>query len=691
MANKTYRAASHSSLLSMYVYEILRQYSNKEHPLSESQLKEMLKEHAYFEIDKENRRIIPLHVRGLVEHLPGIIVETKTTNPNTLKWYYDGSKVRHREILAHADYSALEIQFLVDMLASSQVLSEDTTEKMQNKLLSLLNVWDREGVRPPHEQFHVLKHENVRLQDLKRKLENAYDNSRAVAVTYEQDANETTLPPCLVHALYEDERGEVFVSLSSDGNEYEVPLVQITGVGKPDSSQRMDGADAIEDELSERGIWNDNTKSLNITLEALFSNMRQITKSIQEKKYLRFKLFKSPLLDPDTEMPTRTVIPVKTEFRDGKYYLVAVEKHETNYGVAYVRIDQLESVRLGRSLSERDQSELNVNEILKRDPQYSDKTTKIEVKFTIKKQDVPLAWDAFGTDAYAERDMFPSEYSSAVRAKIAKADPEFFYEALIGYREGEEVSELTVEATREEAIRWGLEYADTVEIKEPLSLRLQVQALAETLRTRYSKDREDIFQRQYRDVISGKEPLRLGGKNPKDQEIFKRIQNENAYAEVTSLLIEGNSLPWGDMVEFQNVTSVCIRTDAIKHCSFLIRYEKLERLTLIGTKIEDVKVLAKLPALRTLFIHRNHFESYGFLKQLKLSALYLGDNQTYNYAPLYELDNVRMVIEENVLLDLDVKKLVYDGKDRMVFRWIDEGYNSSLPSCYPINRKIFDV
>lgn len=690
MEKKTYRAASHSSLLSLYVYEILRQYSNKEHPLSGSQLKEMLKELADFEIGEENRRIIPLHVRGLVEHLPGIIVETKAVNSGTVKWYYDGSKVRHKTILAHADYSALEIQFLVDMLASAQVLSEDTTEKMQNKLLSLLNVWDREGVRPPNEQFHVLKHENVRLQDLKRKLENAYDNSKAVAVTYEQDANETTLPPCLVHALYEDERGEVYVFLSSDGNEYKVPLVQITGV-KERGFQKADRAEKIEDGLSERGIWNDSTQSLDITLEALFCNLRQIAKSIQEKRYLRFKQFKSALFDPNMEMPTRTVIPVKTEFRDGKYYLVAVEKHEGDYSVAYVRIDQIESVRLGRSLSERDQSNLNADEILAKDSQYSDKTTKIKVKFTIKKQDVLLAWDAFGADVYAEQDASPLESTSAVRAKIAKADPEFFYEALIGYREGEEVSELTVEATREEAIRWGLEYADTVEIKEPLSLRLQVQALAETLRTRYSKDREDIFERQYRDVLLGKEPLRLGGKNPKDQEIFKRIQNENAYAEVASLLLEGESLPWEDMAKFKNVTLLRIMTDQIKHFSFLDYYKKLESLALIGTKINDGEALTKLPVLRTLFIHKNHLKSYDFLKRMKLSVLYLGDNRADDYAALYELENVTMVIEEDVLLGLDVKRLVYDGGDCMVYRWIDDGYNSSLPAHHPINEKIFCV
>ena len=126
------------SLLSLYIFEILRKYSSKESPLSEKQIKEKLNAAEVFleEIKEDDRKIIPRHIGALVEYLPGLIVKIDTAKNAAAKWYYDGSQAAQFEFLSRNNFTVDEIGFLVDMIGSSKLVTEKSTIAFTAKLLN---------------------------------------------------------------------------------------------------------------------------------------------------------------------------------------------------------------------------------------------------------------------------------------------------------------------------------------------------------------------------------------------------------------------------------------------------------------------------------------------------------------------------------------------------------------------------
>ncbi|MBQ4120385.1 MAG: WYL domain-containing protein [Clostridia bacterium] len=693
MSRSNQKVATISSLLSIYIFEILRKYSNKDHPMTEKEIKEKLKETADIELSKDDRNSIPRHTRALVAHLPGLVVETKpkTSKANEVKkWYYDGSKARHKTILAHNYCTPNEIKFLVDMVSSTQLLSSEANDAFVSKLLNSLNIWDKEKITAQlQKSANDYKNENDFLRSVRNKLTDAIDGEKSVEITFESDGKEQVLSASVHKVSGKD--GMQYVYAVSSNHIEEIALSQIKKVvyGKTVPSD-----DLVEERLSALGIIDDRSLDSNIEIDTLFSNIEQINRSIADKKYLTFNDYRSRLLASDTEMPTRTIIPLKTVFQNGKYYLIAVEKSVTTNSSAFIRIDLMENVRIGRKLTNRDalmSDTQNANSYLNTDPYIIAKTNQEEITFYIKKEAAHRAFEAFGNSPYAEDDVSPLKTVTGIRQKIAEHDPEFFTKEFTGFDASEELIEVKANATEEDAIRWALENADAVEIKSPEHLRLKLKEMSNTLHTRYSKKEYDIFEEQYRKVLSGEEYLVYGGSSKYQDRLIKRIIEENAYDKITKLAIENRCpLSMKELEKYVNIESLRIEGDAITDFSFLTYYTQLKQLTLIGTSMEDGSVLTKIPNLEVLFIHRNKISDYSFLKGLKnVSVLYLGQNETTDLSPLYELDGIEeLVLEEDVLASLDIEKIMFGGKCHMVHRWIDDGWYRSFPKRYGINHKL---
>lgn len=699
MSNKhSEKAAANSSLLSIYIFEILRRYSNKDHPITEKQIKEKLKETADFEISEKNRKIIPFHTRALVAHLPGLVAETKKKNSKVLGWYYDISKARRKPILSHNYCTPNEIKFLVDIVSSTQLLSSEGTEALISKLLKSLNDWDEKRLAAQiHPYTDYYKNENETIRTIYEKLKEAIDGERRVDILFESEGEERRISLACVHAICEKDGMQCVYVTSSNHNDCQIALSQIKKVTVLKSYAQSN--DFIEDKLSDLGIIDESLfdpLDVNIEIDTLFSNIEQINRSIADKKYLTFNDYRSPLLDSDTEMPMRTIIPLKTVFNNGKYYLIAIEKGEnsTDFSV-FVRVDLMENLRVGRLMSKKDIQKSDLqhdNSYINTDPYIIEKTKLIKISFYIKKEAVHRAVEAFGNSAYAEEDVSPLETASGIRKRIAEHDPEFFTKAFTGFDADDELIEVSAEATEEEAIRWSLENADVVEIKSPHYLRTKLKEMADTLHTRYFKNDDDIFEEQYRKVLSGEEYLVYGGSGKYQDRILKQIIRENAYDTITKLAIESrHPLPVQDLSKYTNIESLRIEGDAITDFLFLKSYMKLKQLSLIGTSMKDGGVLTNIPSLQVLFIHRNKISDYSFLKNLNsVSVLYLGKNEVTDLSPLYELDGVEeLVIEEDVLASLDIEKIMFGGNHHMVHRWIDDGWYRSFPKRYQVNYSLF--
>ena len=127
-----------NSLLSVYILEILRKDSNEKNPFTEKKLKEKINESEYFdEIPADDRKIIPRHINGLMRTFPTLIVKKETPRNHAAEWYYDKNRASSRRgFSSHSDFSAEEISFIIDMINSSKIITQDSNSAFKEKLLN---------------------------------------------------------------------------------------------------------------------------------------------------------------------------------------------------------------------------------------------------------------------------------------------------------------------------------------------------------------------------------------------------------------------------------------------------------------------------------------------------------------------------------------------------------------------------
>lgn len=694
-------AATNNSLLSMYIFEILRKHSDKDHPMSESQIREKLENTQDFKFSEVNRKVVPFHTRAIMNYLPGFIVEIKVpvsqnSKKYMCKWYYDGGKAGEHPLFSHSYCTPNEVKFLIDMISSNQLLTSEGSKDFISKLLRSLNEWEEKEILSRLQvNDDYYKNENDTIRSVYDKLIKAKKEENAVDITFESGGHSQDIPSACVYAVYTKE-GTQYTYVADNGHfEGEIALPQIKRIKV--LSSPANNNDDIEDKLDRLGITDIQSIDAAIETDTLFSNIEQIDRGIIEKRYLNFNDYRSKLLDRTLEAPTRTVIPLKTIFQKGKYYLIAIEKYNNTESSVFVRIDLMENVTVGRKMAEGDIKKADIqneHSYIHTDPQILAKTKPIPITFYIKKEAIHRALEAFGYSAYAENDISPLETATTVRKKIAESDPEFFSKAFTGFDFNDELIEVSAEAIEEDVIPWALENADAVEITSPEYLRLKLREMTDRLHARYSKKEYDILEEQYRKIISGEESLTYGGNSKNQEHIIARIVEENAYDKVTKISIESRcSSDTEKLKKFKNLQSLLIHGDAIKDFSFLKAYEKLENLILIGTSMIDGSILTELPNLGVLFMHRNKITDYAFLKDLNnLSVLYLGKNNAKDFTPLYDLEKLdELVLEEEILESLEIEKLLFsDNRHCMLQRWIDSDYSYvTLPKRYPINYKFY--
>lgn len=101
------------------------------------------------------------------------------------------------------------------------------------------------------------------------------------------------------------------------------------------------------------------------------------------------------------------------------------------------------------------------------------------------------------------------------------------------------------------------------------------------------------------------------------------------------------------------------------------------------------------------FINNRNYSlsDYGFLKNMKITSLYIGNNgRKADVSALYELKDVgKLVVEEKILFHLDLEKfrIDYDEMDEgqhymQVKRWIaEEAHSTDLPTMYSVYPQLY--
>ena len=688
------------SLLSLYIFEILRKYSSKESPLSEKQIKEKLNAAEVFleEIKEDDRKIIPRHIGALVEYLPGLIVKLDTAKNAAAKWYYDGSQAAQFEFLSRNNFTVDEIGFLVDMIGSSKLVTEKSTIAFTAKLLNSLNDTD-EKILSARQMISGPKNENVYMHSIVENLQRAIDEQIALRLTLDVDEN-TTLNDVSAYSMYKKNDKLYVYILDDKKNERELEISfikQVKLLGKVKDYDK-----SILDKLEDQGlvqVTDKDGRSLDseISNDTLFTNSRFISLAINEKRYLSFKDYKCSLASVDDEPIERRVIPLTTIFKNGAYYLIAIEKLENNDSPVFVRIDLMEDLKLGKTLISDDIDKINPqnkDSYLNTNSFILSKTRPIDIQFWIKKDAIQRATDEFGDKAYAIEDANPLDTASDIRRKIGSLDPEYFTKSFTGFEYGEELIKVEAEATEEDALRWVLENADAVELTSPEHLRLKLLDITQALNKRYSKTEYDTEQEIYRKVISGADFLTYGARTKFEEQTRKRVANEKTFDKVTKLKIKNldKALPKEELEKYINVEELVIDGNGVNDFSWIANLSALRKLTLINTSLKDGSVLAEIPQLDMLLINRNsNLESHDFLKTTRIGRLFVGENGKADVAALYEVTSVdELVIEENLLFDIDMERIWKSQHENAgkthhmsVRRWIDDFYSSSdMPRVY---------
>lgn len=680
------------SLLSLYIFEILRKYSSKESPLSEKQIKEKLNAAEVFleEIKEDDRKIIPRHIGALVEYLPGLIVKLDTAKNAAAKWYYDGSQAAQFEFLSRNNFTVDEIGFLVDMIGSSKLVTEKSTIAFTAKLLNSLNDTD-EKLLSARQMITGPKNENIYMHSIVENLQRAIDEQIALKLTLNDDEN-VTLNDVSAYSIYKKNDKLYVYVLDDEKNERELDISiikQVKLLGKVKDYDK-----SILDKLEDQGlvqVTDKEGRSLDseISNDTLFTNSRFISLAINEKRYLSFKDYKCSLASVDSEPTERNVIPLTTIFKNGAYYLIAIEKLANNESPVFVRIDLMEDLKLGKALSSDDVDKINPNNkdsYLNTNSFILSKTRSVDIQFWIKKDAIQRATDEFGDEAYSIEDANPEDTADGNKGKLAKAFPEEFTKSFTGFEYGDELIKVEAKATEEDALRWCLENADAVELISPKHLRLKLLDITQSLNKRYSKTEYDTEQEIYRKIISGADFLTYGARTKFEEQTRKRVANEKTFDKVTKLKIKNldKALPQEELEKYVNVEELVIEGNGVDDFSWIANLSVLRKLTLINTSLEDGSVLTGLAPLDVLFITRNcKLKDYKFLKNMQTNMLYIGRNGKADLSVLYELKGVReLVLQESLLANVNIELLEQHIR---VERWIDNKcYNTEFPLTYTI-------
>ena len=714
MADRT--GLKEKSLLSLYIFEILRKFSSKECPLSEKQIKEKINAAEIFKDDDkirdDDRKIIPRYVRTLVDHFDGLIVPVETSKNKAAKWYYDSNKstqFEFGECLSQSSFTLDEINFLVDMIYSSKLVTEKSTLAFIDKLLNFLDNADKKSAKAQYEHIaetaNVVKNENQYVHTIFDKLQSANKNKKTVDITiYSEDQRSTVIKNAIVYPMFFKNK-KSYVYVVENNTALEIELTQIKKVKETGRARNYDSS--IPDKLEDLGYIlideDDKLLDLEISNDTLFTNRKTISLAIAEKKYLNFKDYKCVLINGEEDTTIRTVIPLTSVFRNGAYYLVAIDKGSNKENSVLIRIDLMEDLKLGTPLSNTDSFKVETEQVdafLKTDPFIRSKITPIKIEFYIKQEAIQRVWDEFGETAYSIKSTTPFDNTTEIIKALGESYPEHFTKSFTGFEYGDKLIEVEAMATEDEALRWALENADVVELKSPERLRLKLFELTADLNTRYSKSRYDVEQKSYRKVIDGEEFLTYGAKTKYEEPTRKRILNENAYDKVKKLKIKNidESISVDELEKYINVEELIIEGDGLYDFSWILKLPSLNNLTLRNTSIKNGEILSQIPHLNVLFLDRNRsLENYAFLTDMDISTLYLGRNGKADISALYSLTKVeRLVLEEDILLDMDIERLFeldsYIKKDRrhmIIERWIDEFESSKFPRAHSINERLY--
>ena len=492
------------SLLTLYVFETLRKYSNPKKPMTENQIKEKIKkDHAFEGIKDDDRKLIPRHANGLVNALKGdLIKKVETPRNKAAAWYYNDNPSASYGVLTEMDSSKSsfllgEMAFLIDMVKDSRVISSECTNALIHKLVDAVDNAERKNLVLPQNSTEaskpiIKKSDNKRYIEFNAILEKAIKDAKKVTI-FDFSENEFDVTPIKIVHNSEDDK-YCFVAIDKDLQSQNYSFEDIWDLA--DSSEDGDYPDGFDMDYKPESKSFKHNKS--IALDTLFFNMREINYALKESKFLSFsylscKVRLTKLGETEftyEQSPVRTLAPYKTIYKDGKPYLITIDL-ENNYNPEFFRIDLIQDIRSNGKVDFMDRYGVRTLQDCADNHPYPDllprEFTEITAAFAIREDNLDRVIDAFGNKAIYCGNKKGWELGSTTVKKLSKTFSELNFSDHLGLDHNETYCVFKVQTTEEEIKRFGLEHADVVEIERPKHIRDEIKALSEKLVKRYSK------------------------------------------------------------------------------------------------------------------------------------------------------------------------------------------------------------
>ena len=474
---------SKQSLLPIYILMILKKNSSSEKPLTRSEITDFLKKYK-IEIGSEDRKTVPRCINTLAIHFQDSIVEIKGKKGTPTAWYLDISNV---PMFESNIFSNEEMNMFIDMISELKIISNECTSSLISKLISTMNEEEQKNIRRRSSSKGAHKCENNPLLEIKNKIEKAIEYYREITFKYKINGEEQifTVIPHTIKAV----NGEVFLNAfckSGEANKFYLDHISSISIGK--EVEEIYGDDEFDLETESSKI------AKNIGLDTLFSNLKKINYAIKNRQTLRLDYLgyrvKENRIKLESKVEDKIVFPLNTAFKDGKYYLIALDT-QSNYAPVFYRLDLISNLEYDAVLDFMERRKFDVKET----HEYTDTHpymlpgfTKMGVRFLIDSEALERVFDAFGNKAIPCGEVWGYQTAGENARKLAEKFPELNFSNYLGLDHNARYTEIKIiETTDEEAFRFAMANADVVELLAPAHLRERILDVSKKIEKRYSK------------------------------------------------------------------------------------------------------------------------------------------------------------------------------------------------------------
>ena len=640
---------SSDTLLAIYILRVLKQYSSAANALTvQDVIKHLQEDHSigYVENEESQKKKIRRYLDTLCESYgKGCIVKTEGARKDGYKWYYDPSKdafageERHK----YETLSNEEIDFLIDIIASSKIINTKSTYGLIKKLLKKADLSKEERKRRVREIEKEVwpKSINKEFVELRDKLDLCILDYRKIQFDYNGQESISATP----YGWDSDADGKYVLIAQVDGENDFKPFVLEEIRNLKEGAMNYD--QSKEDEYYGRHYQKPNNDA---SLESLFVNIHKINTSIEQRASVEFKYLSYIISDGKvvSKGKNKKVLPQSLVFTDGKYYLIGLDEEKGL--IDYYRVDLISSLCSLERIKPSDWNRAldgiqRAREIEKHPLMMAGRD--IPVTFKVIESKLDSVMDAFGKKA--------NDLKVTTETRITPSQNMLTDNTSYEHRE-ERIVRVDVRTTADEAFMWALANAEFVELVSPQAIRDRLARIADPIYQLYTQSLSDKVRKNIDLVIKeGAFNISRDVDEATAYKTYQELSKRGKLDAVKGIKISGiDAFDNGDYLsEFINTTRLSVASSECKSFSWAKQLVNMEIIDMMMMQIDDTSWMKEMKKLKRLHLSESSVSDLSVLSEHKhIDYIDIGGTEVSdisfieNYENLTSLNIVRCPIED---------------------------------------------